>query len=285
MRRSLGSVYSGSVTRFLGGVFHGVKTGVIETPFIRSSGNGMAVSRDGRTLLVSDSHGGSHSVSLFNVADGTLVREVGGPGAGDGPLQFKHPCQVWVATDGFVFVSEYINNRVQVLTPTLDFHCFVGHGRLDGPSGVCANADVVVVSETRAHRISVFCRADGAALRTFGCWGSGDGELTYPQGLCFTSHDTAVAVADWGNDRVCLFRVDGTFLRRVGVGVVSRPHGVAASTFDDLVVADSGHRRVRVFGAAGDLLRSLGDMGVSGVAIHGCTVFAQDQQCRCEVWS
>jgi hypothetical protein len=36
------------------------------------------------------------------------------------------PHQVWAASDDFVFVADYGNHRVQVLTPRLDFHGFVG---------------------------------------------------------------------------------------------------------------------------------------------------------------
>jgi hypothetical protein len=54
LNRSLGSVYGGSVTRFLGGSLRGVVSRVIDTPGAQSFSNGVAVSRDGCTLLVSD---------------------------------------------------------------------------------------------------------------------------------------------------------------------------------------------------------------------------------------
>jgi hypothetical protein len=65
-----------------------------------------------------------------------------------------------IAPDGFVFVAEYGNSRVQVLTPSL---------RLD--FGVVANADVVVVSEFLAHRLTVLDRSDGALVRRIGAFG------------------------------------------------------------------------------------------------------------------
>jgi DNA-binding beta-propeller fold protein YncE len=103
-------------------------------------------------------------------------------------LQFDEPQQACVAHDGFVFIAEYGNNRVQVLTPTLDFHGFIGQGQLERPVGVCANADVVVVSESDAHRVSVFKRRDGALLRRFASVGRGSGQLMAPCGLCYTCH-------------------------------------------------------------------------------------------------
>jgi DNA-binding beta-propeller fold protein YncE len=283
MSRSLGSVYGGSVTRFLGDSLRGgVVSRVIDTPGVMSYYNGVAVSRDGCTLLVSDCLGGSHTLHEFDVGDGSRRRIVGRHG--DGPLQFIYPRQLWIAPDDHVFVAEYGNNRVQVLTPTLDFHSFIGVGCVTGPTGVCANADVVVVSEDRC--IHVFNRSDGTLLRRFGSRGSGNGQILQPVGLCFMHSDRHVAVTDFGNDRVSVFSIDGQFIRRIGVGVLKRPDGVACSAFDELVVADRGNRRVVVFSDVGDLLMSFGDGCISGVVVHGSTVLAQDfKSQQCVVWS
>ncbi len=294
------------------------------------------MSRDGSTLLVSDWNGGSHAIHVFRVADGSRLRVIGG--AGDGPLQFKDPCQVWVASDDFVLVAEFGNNRVQVLTPRLDFHAFVGVGQLNTPAGVCADDAVIMVSERNAYRISMFNRCGGGLLRRFGSLGRGDGQLMSPLGLCFMSGHRHVAVADSSNDRVSVFSVEGEFVRHVGVGKleypVCQPHSpvaaaeaaappppagaplglpprglppgarplgtppsapptsapprgppppprssatcVACSAFDELVVADERNKRVVVFGASGELLKTMAGGNFTGVALHGGTIFAQD---------
>jgi hypothetical protein len=272
MPRSLGSVYGGSVTRFVGGSLRGVVSRVIATPGAESTGNGVAVSRDGRTLLVSDHMGGSHAIHEHDVADGSWRRVVGG--LGSGRLQFDCPSQVCIAPDDFVFVADNGHDRVQVLTPTLDFHCFVGEGELFEPTGVCANADVVVVSVARL--LSVFKRCDGALVRQFGCGGGDDGLLMHAGGLCFMSGDRHVAVADFSNSRVSVFSIDGQLIRHVGVGILYRPCGVACSVYDELVVADTGNRRVVLLSDVGELLMALsaGGCAVTGVAVHGSTVFA-----------
>jgi tripartite motif-containing protein 2/3/tripartite motif-containing protein 56 len=173
---------------------------------------------------------------------------------------------------------------VQVLTPTLDFHCFVDVpvGQLSGPVGVCANADVVVVSDFFSQRVKVFTRSDGSLVRRFASESSGDSQLTLPRGVCFMHSDRHIAVADMGNGRVSVFSIDGEFIRHIGVGVLKRPVGVACSAFDELVVADGGNRRVVVFSDVGDLLMSFGDGDFRAVAVRGGTVFAQvfgRQQC------
>jgi hypothetical protein len=63
MPRSLGSVYGGAVTRFLG--VGRVVSRVIDTPGVVSVGSGLAVTCDGSTLLVVDSVGGSHAMHEF----------------------------------------------------------------------------------------------------------------------------------------------------------------------------------------------------------------------------
>jgi DNA-binding beta-propeller fold protein YncE len=277
--RSLGSVYGGSVTRFLGGGCRGVVIRVIDTAGVMPYSNGVVVSRNGSTLLVSDfDRDGSHAIHAFRVGDGSRLRVIGGEG--DGPLQFNSPRQVWVASDDYVFVADYDNDRVQVLTPTLDFHGFVGVGLLSGPGGVCADDADIVVSEHgwNAHRISVFNRSDGALLRRFGSFGVGDGQLYFPRGVCFMSGHRHVAIADSCNDRVCVFSVEGELVRHVGVGVLKHPTGVACSAFDEIIVADRDSGRVAVLSASGELLQTMGDGGFIGVALHGSTIFAQD--CR-----
>jgi DNA-binding beta-propeller fold protein YncE len=270
MARSLGSVYGGSVTRFLGGV-QGVASRVIDTPGVKSRCNGIAVSRVGSTLLVSALSGGSHTIHVISVADGSLVRVIGSKG--DGPLQFHSPRQVWIASDDFVFVADSKNHRVQVLTPGLDFHGYVGAaaGQLRFPQGVCASANVVVVSDdTNWNGITVFSRCDGTRLRRFGR------RLSFPAGLCFMAGDRHVAVADINSSCVCVYSVDGGFIRDVGEGVLSQPHGVACSAFDELVVADTDNKRVVVFGASGKVVRTMGEGHFQGVAVHGDTVVAHD---------
>jgi DNA-binding beta-propeller fold protein YncE len=246
----------------------------IVTPGAKSLSNGVASSCDGLRLFVSDFDGGSHSVSVFSVVEGSRLGVVGGPGAG--PLQFKGPRQVCVAADGHVFVADHNNHRVQVLTPELAFHSFLGVEHVRYPTGVCANADVVVVTEAKASRVTVFSRLDGSVVRRFGSNGNGDGQLNCPLGLCFMASDRYVAVAEHVNHRVSVFSVDGDFVRHVGVGVLRQPQGVAALAGDRIVVADGGHRCVRVFGAAGELLSTFGRGNFSGVTTVADAVVAQD---------
>jgi DNA-binding beta-propeller fold protein YncE len=220
---------------------------------------------------------------VFSVADGSRLRVVGG--GGSGPLQFDAPRQVWVASDDHVFVADYGNHRVQVLTPTLDFHAFVGVGQLDRPAGVCADDDVVIATQWARNSVVVFNRGDGAVLREIGAAGVGRVQLRTPLGLCFMSNHRHVAVADCDNHRVCVFGVNGEFIRDVGAHKLRFPQGVVCSAADELVVADWQKNRLAMFTANGMLLKTVGAAAFTGVVMHGGTVFAQDAAAqRCVVF-
>jgi hypothetical protein len=72
--------------------------------------------------------------------------------------------------------------------------------------------------------------------------------------------------------------MEGEFIRQVGIGEVWGPTGVVASAFDfdELVVADTGSRRLHVFSSTGDLLATVGEGVLAGVAVHGSSVMAVD---------
>jgi hypothetical protein len=272
MPRSLGSVLGSLVVRFVGG-FRARELRVIQTPGVKSFCNGIAVSRDGSTLLVSDVD--SHGVHVFGVADGVYLRTIGSWGSGR--LQFNIPRQAWVASDDFVFVAELGNKRIQILTPRdFDFHGFVGMGQLQRPNGVCADGDIIAVSELDLFHIKVFRRGDGALLRRIGSIRSGDGTLWSPSALCFMSGHSRMAVTDVANRRICVLSLEGEILCTVGVDKLSWPRGVACSgSGDELVVADGVNGGVKVFSSSGELLYEM-ERGTTfqGVTVHGASILA-----------
>jgi hypothetical protein len=285
MPRSLGSVYAGSIVRFLGGC-RGVTSRVIQTG-VASWNNTMALSRDGTMLLVADGNictpCDRPALTLIRVADGGVVRRVGTPGTG--PLQFRRPRQVCIAVDEHVFVAELDNGRVQVLTPTLDFHSFLGVGQLLAPVGVCADADTVFVSEYHRDCISVFARRDGALLRRFGYHGGGDGQLDGPVSVCFVGRTGEIAVVEWHNRRVSVFTTDGAFVRHVGVAHLVCPVSVACSDGGHEVIVADRDGCIAVFDAGGDLLRYLDNFWNTGVFIHNGAIYAHKHDGLCVVFA
>jgi DNA-binding beta-propeller fold protein YncE len=92
-----------------------------------------------------------------------------------------------------------------------------------------------------------------------------------------------VVVADTLNHRLALYRLrDGSLLRHLGSkgaapGQFQLPHSVAVTHADEMVVGDSGNRRVQVFAATGECLcvldpSSVVDVGRLGNMLYGLAV-------------
>jgi hypothetical protein len=94
----------------------------------------------------------------------------------------------------------------------------------------------------------------------FGRPGRIDGQLKRPFGLRFTGDGTGLAVADAGNRRVSLFRVeDGSFVRHVATGL-GQPLDVEECEGGWLVACKESHR-IECLGGGGGGRTRLGGQG------------------------
>jgi DNA-binding beta-propeller fold protein YncE len=270
MPRSLGSVFAGSIVRFLSR-FEGTLRRVIATPGVRSWCNGVAVTRDSSTMLVS-SHGdrlgtGLNAAHAFDVLTGAHLGVLNG-------LPLDNPRQVSVAPDGIICVADNGNNCVQVFQlPYVGLSRKVGVGQLAGPSGVCVDGDIIAVSERDAHRISIYERHQFLLIRRFGSIGGWNGLLNTPVALCMISGH--IAVMEFRNHRISVFSTQGAFIRTLGVGIFNYPTGIACASHGNEVFVTDALERVVMFSASGEFLMTMGRAYFTGVALHGGAVFAQ----------
>ncbi|XP_035672068.1 E3 ubiquitin-protein ligase TRIM71-like [Branchiostoma floridae] len=170
---------------------------------------GLALQRDGR-VVVAD--GDKHSIFLFE-PDGTLIKQVGGKGEGDG--QFNDPCFACTDNADNIIVSDRLNHRVHVFDKNLMFqHKFGQRGDqtqdMRCPIGVSAdNRENIVLS-------NIGCRTDGVkhgqklqVYRPDGTWLStisSDGDkLNVPHGVAVTE-DGHVFVADTNDHCIRKYR-------------------------------------------------------------------------------
>jgi hypothetical protein len=288
MSRSIGSLYGGLVALFLGSTFRGRVTRTFATQF--TSCGGVAITRDGSAVLISNFCYGDDAIYVFHPETGELLRIIGCKGYGQ--LQFNFPFGITIAPDDHIYVSERTNNRVQVLTPCFDFHSFVGADQLHAPVGVCASDEIVAVSEIQDDRISVFRRTDGALLRRFGSSGSRDGELLSPFELCFLPGCSRIAVVEPLNYRISVYTLEGAFVGHLGVGLQGQPTSVVCSAFGEVVIFLSQGSFVKLAVGAGSddkcctiasfTYHAFGHK-IRGVALHGSVIFAHTFRGECLV--
>ncbi|XP_078574383.1 uncharacterized protein LOC144860823 isoform X2 [Branchiostoma floridae x Branchiostoma japonicum] len=170
---------------------------------------GLAVQRDGRVVVADPD---KHSIFQFE-ADGTLVKQVGGWGQGEG--QFDMPLFVCVDEEDNIIVEDKLNNRVQVFDMNLNFqHKFGQDGSqsqdMFGPTGVSADSSGNIVLAN--HRGKIDGVEHSGKLQVFqldGMWVStisSDGDkLKRPHGVAVTE-DGHVFVADFEDHCIRKYR-------------------------------------------------------------------------------
>ena len=235
---------------------------------------------------------GNHRVQVLT-KDGVYVRTLGTTGsAGAGELQFNCPEGVAVedGPTGLVYVADYSNHRVQVLTKdgvfvrTLGTTGSAGAGehQFSGPCAVAVedgNEGLVYIVDSCNHRVQMLTKA-GAHVRTLGTGKAGDGDLEFDGPTDVAVDEVAgdagfVYVADSNNQRVLVLTKAGTYVRTLGkVGVDDShfvsPQAVAVQAGEAglVYVADQKKHRVQVLTKAGLVVRTLGVAGSAGAGAH-----------------
>lgn len=186
--------------------------------FVRAWGAGtftnahsIRIGPDGAVYCVDN---GDHSVRKFS-PDGELLMTLGVPGTGsDTGYRTDRPPRIH-------FVET-------VARPAGPFN-----GCTDiaiGPDG-----DIFVSDGYGNCRIHHFS-ASGKLLNSWGEVGSGPGQFRLPHGVCLTP-DGRLLVADRENDRIQIFRTDGSYLGEWDDDIL-RPCGIALTGRGDVVVAE-----------------------------------------------
>ena len=121
------------------------------------------------------------------------------------------------------------------------------------------------------HQIHVF-NTQRQHLRTFSEEGTGKGQLKSPRGLAVDS-TSLVYVANADNERVEVFKEDGSFVRQIGVGQLKSPYNVTIYG-DRLYVPDLANNRVFTFNTSGELTQTIGEPGEGPGQFKGPTAVA-----------
>jgi DNA-binding beta-propeller fold protein YncE len=146
-----------------------------------------------------------------------------------------------------------------------------GAGQFNYPKGIAVDGHGnVVVADSYNHRVQVFDK-DGGFVRQWGGAGSAPGLFQEPWGIAVDDADR-IYVADTWNHRVQVFDSEGGFLRQWGFfgdtsGTLADPNqfygprDVVVDSAGNVLVSDTGNKRVVKFTAEGQFLQQTGGAG------------------------
>ena len=195
----------------------------------------------------------------------SLARVIGGAGRSDG--RFTTPRAI--ATNDEVIVVIDKTGRLQRFTHDGVF-LSSWDLQLDGtgfPTGVTIDDDGLIwIADTHQQRILVLDQ-EGNEVRSFGEYGTGDGQFLYPTDIAF-GNDGEVFVSEYGgNDRINVFTRKGEFQYSFGYfgsgedGFL-RPQSIAVSPeTGNLFITDAGNHRIVERTPSGEVVQLIGSAG------------------------
>ena len=172
-----------------------------------------------------------------------------------------------------IYIADYWNNRIQVVSFAGKFLKRFGQGILTLPWGIAVTEDNVFVTDINLDALLQFSKKDYKLVRRTGTKGEGEGQLHYPMGLC-TDYNGDVYVADHYNHRVSVFSKILNFLKHLFTQQLRNPCDVKV-TPNSVVVLDWNQNCIHFLSRSGALLRSCVTQGKDGM-VHSPYFFCLD---------
>jgi len=200
----------------------------------------------------------NHCVRVFD-GKNHLVKKFGMHGSSRG--LFYYPQGVTFDSDNRLYVADCYNHRIQKFTTDGKFLFHFGsvgseNGKLKYPNGLIVHDGKVYVSDRDNHRISVF-KTDGKFHHTIG-----SGQLGTPFDVTVNGNNQ-LHVADYHNNCIHTFTLDGNYLRTFGIygngrGQLIGPYAVTVDLYGFIFVADTNNHRISIFDKDGNYVHHFG---------------------------
>jgi uncharacterized protein (TIGR03663 family) len=167
--------------------------------------------------------------------------------------------------------DEYEKKRVQIAATSSWGSYGSAAGQLNYPKDLAVDGQGnVYVADSYNHRVQVF-NAQGQFLREWGAQGTGPGQFQEPWGIAVDDQGS-VYVADTWNHRIQKFDLQGQFVRQWGFFgdtsgalddplMMYGPRDVAIGVDGNILVSDTGNKRILSFTSEGEFVRQWGGGG------------------------
>jgi DNA-binding beta-propeller fold protein YncE len=221
---------------------------------------GIAVSRDGQVLYVSDFE--TDQVSVFDFAN-RKFRKI---------THLARPAGLALDGEGNLYVVEQVKKQITVFNPQLKEIRTITDPTVERPVGIAIDRQRgrIYLADTAYNKDPQFTvKIFNMAGKLIGKLGHGRGnELGQFMFPTFVAVDPEgnVYVTDSLNCRVEKFGLDGKYLQSFGKmgnawGEFTRPKGLALDSFGNVYVVDSGWSNVQIFNQKGQILLFFGGRG------------------------
>lgn len=181
---------------------------------------------------------------------------------------FAWPYYIASNTSDEIIVADRGNDRVQVFDRNGNFLRIIGAQKSTIPNNrflqvnsIAAMSNGQLVVSDGANRSITVLNTDGSAAARLTSYGRSSGQIRAPGVV--TTNGNQFAVLDNENRRVTVYNSTGSVLRSIGgYGVINsrflQPVDIALAPNGNILVADTGKKRVSEFSSAGVFVRSYG---------------------------
>jgi DNA-binding beta-propeller fold protein YncE len=234
--------------------------------------NPIGVTVDAKGNVWNDDEAETGAIEEHN-EKGEFVQKFASRGSGNGQVEF--PKRLAIDANGFLWVADAGNNRVDVFNEKGEYvtkfgSLGSGSEQMKDPTGVAVDprGDVWVADDenNRVDKWKTSSPWPPTFSSSFGSSGTGNGQFNEPTGIAVNPINGNVVVSDEKNNRVQVFNEKGEFVRTFGSegtgnGQFKEPRGVAVDSKGNVWVTDTGNNRVEEFNEKGEYVSQFGTKG------------------------